>query len=374
MSRFHLLGFLPALACAALLTTSCGRGAADEPLVLGLAAPLQESFGQNSRLAAELAVREVNDAGGIGGRLLELRAEDDRSDAGEGVRVAHAFFDEPEVLAVVGHATSDPLIAGSPVYGRGIPVVGTSATSTEIAQLGPWIFRIASSDSANAVELARAARRLGSRVGILYANDGYGRSLAQVFEAALTRDGVEVVGFDPYLEEMEDFRPYLVRLRQRGAEVVLVAGLETGAARAIAQAREVGLRARFIGGDGLEPLVGMGPEYEGTLVGTLFHPDASDEARRFAEAFRAAYQREPDSSAATSYDAVHLLAGALRAGARDRESIRAYLETVGRPGGAPAFEGVAGRVAFDPNGDPLGKAFPVTEIVRGRLVMVDAAR
>ncbi|HEX2191261.1 MAG TPA: ABC transporter substrate-binding protein [Longimicrobiaceae bacterium] len=361
-----------ALLVCAFLAAACGRGPGGDPLVLGLAAPLGESFGENSRLAAELAVREINDAGGIEGRRLELRPADDRSDPAEGIRVAQAFLEDPEVLAVVGHATSDPMIAGSTVYAQGLPVVGTSATSTEVARLGPWVFRVASSDSANAVELADAARALGRRVGILYSNDRYGRSLARVFDAALTRSGVPVVGFDPYQEEMEDFRPYLRRLRERGAEVVLVAGLETGASRAIAQAREVGLQARFIGGDGLEPLAGMGPEYEGTLVGTLFHPDAGERSRRFAEAFRRAFGREPDSSAATSYDAVYLIAGALRAGSRDRAAIRAYLEGVGRPGGAPAFEGVTGRVAFDENGDPVDKDFPVTEVSGGKLVLVRA--
>ena len=363
--RFHVIARTAALALALPLLAACSRKAGGE-YVLGLAAPLERSFGANSRDGAELAVREINAAGGIGGRDLVLRPVDDQAEESVAITVAQQLYDDPAVLAVVGHATSGALVAASGVYAQGLPAVGTSATSTEIAEAGEWVFRIASSDSANAASLAALAAGLGRRAAILYSNDDYGRSLAQVFERSLSGTGATLVGRFPYLEEMKDFTPFLRVLQKRGAEVVMVAGLEVGAATLIQQADAIGWRPRFIGGDGLEPLVDMGARYDGTLVGVLYHPEMSADARRFADAFRAAYRREPDSSAATSYDAVYLLARALREGRTTRAAIREYLAGVGRQGGSPPYQGVAGPVAFDANGDPVGKPVALVRIDGGR--------
>lgn len=361
---FHRVVRAAALALVFPLSACSGGGGGT--FVLGLAAPLERSFGENSRLAAELAVREINEAGGIGGRRLELRIVDDRAEESVAITVAQQLYDDPAVLAVVGHATSGPMVAASGVYQQGLPALGTSATSTEVSEMGEWVFRIASSDSANAASLAALAAGLGRRAAILYSNDDYGRSLAQVFERSLSGTGATLVGRFPYIEEMKDFTPFVRLLQQRGAEVVLVAGLEVGAATMIQQAQAIGWNPRFIGGDGLEPLVDMGARYDGTLVGVLYHPEMSPGAQKFAAAFRAAYNREPDSSAATSYDAVQLLARALREGRTTRPAIREYLERVGREGGSPPFEGVAGPVAFDANGDPVGKPVALVRIQGGR--------
>jgi branched-chain amino acid transport system substrate-binding protein len=364
---------LASLAAAAVLAGCSGPGGGDK-YVLGLAAPLERSFGQNSRMGAQLAVDEINKAGGIDGHPLELRPRDDKGEGVAALAVAEEFYGDPAVLAVVGHANSDPLMDAASVYQRGLAAVGTSATSTEIAALGEWIFRVASSDSANAAELARSAAGAGRRVAILYANDDYGQSLAQVFGQALENTGVTLVGRFPYLEDMKDFTPYIRALKARGAEVVLVAGLETGAATLIQQAHQFEWTPRFIGGDGLEPLAEMGERYNGTLVGVLYHPEMSPRARTFAEAFRAAYKREPDSSAATSYDAVQLIARALREGRASREGIRDYLAGVGRQGGSPRYDGVAGPVSFDANGDPVGKPVALVRIENGRFRLQQAAQ
>jgi branched-chain amino acid transport system substrate-binding protein len=361
-----------ASASAALLLAglaACGPDARERTFVLGLAAPLERPFGEASSMGAKLAVREINGRGGVRGRLLELREVDDRSDEGTAIAVADSLYRDVEVLAVVGHASSGPMAAASTVYNRGLPAVGTSATSTEIGALGEWIFRIASSDSANAAALAVAVSRMGRRAAILYANDDYGRSLANVFEQALRATETPLVGRYPYLEEMEDFTPYVRVLQARGADVVLVAGLEIGAATLIEQAHRSGWRPRFVGGDGLEPLVEMGESFDGTLLGVLFHPAMSTLAQGFAERFRAAFGREPDSSAATSYDAVYLIARALEAGRTSRQAIRDYLATVGRPGGTPALEGVAGPVRFDENGDPMEKPVALVRIQDGAFVL-----
>lgn len=338
-------------------------------MVFGVAAPVEESYGASMVAGAELARREINAEGGIGGRLLELRVYDDSASPRRAPAVAERLYGDEEVVAVVGPVNSGTTTAAAPVFQQGLAAVATSATSPEVSRLGDWIFRVATSDSANGVQLARRARQLNTPTAILYANDDYGRGLARSFGSSLTDAGGVVVSMDPYLETTQDFRPYLERLRRRGAGLIFIAGIEAAGSRIIEQARAAGLEVRFLGGDGLEGLKAMGPSFDGTLVGLLYHRDHSPAARDFADRFRAAFGREPDSFAALGYDATRLLAEAARESGADRESIREHLARVGREGGAPAFAGVTGTIRFDENGDPVQKEFAVGEIRGGDILL-----
>ena len=371
-----------AVLAAAAACARAGGGGGGDPLVLGLAIPLTDTegkpdvYGVRSRMGADLAVEELNAANAFGGRQLVLRLVNDKGDTETAIAVADSLVNDPAVLAVVGHVYSGATIKAAQRYQGALPAVATSATSPEISRLGDWIFRVASSDSANAVALARAAQGMGRRVAILYSNDDYGQGLARNFASALQAGGGALAGMDPFLDGMEDFTPYLLRMKARGVDLVFVAGLQDAAALAITQAQQVGLAARFVGGDGIEGLAGMGPRYDGTGVGVLFHGQMSDSARAFVQRYRARYREDPDSQAALAYDAVRLLARALAAGHRDPASIRAWLAGVGREGGdgSPAFEGVAGSVAFDENGDPVNKRFTMGVIQGGTIALPEAAR
>ncbi len=379
----HALRRAVPAAVALMAAAACARGGAGGgELVLGLAVPMTDTegkpdvYGVRSQKGAELAVEELNARRAFGGRRLALRVVNDKGDPETAIAVADSLVNDGSVLAVVGHVYSGTTIQAATRYEGNLAAVATSATSPEVSRLGDWIFRVASSDSANSVSLARAAQAMGDRIAILYANDDYGQGLARNFAAALRAAGGSVVEMDPFLDGSADFRPYLLRMKGRGVDLVFVAGLQDPAARAIAQAQEVGLAARFVGGDGIEGLASMGARYDGTAVGVLFHPQMSDSARAFVQRYRARYQEDPDSQAALAYDAVRLLARALEAGHRDPGSIRAWLAGVGRDGrgGSPAFEGVAGTVKFDEHGDPVDKRFTMGVIQGGAIALPEAGR
>jgi branched-chain amino acid transport system substrate-binding protein len=379
--RALLLAPMAALGLAAACSgvPGIGGGGSGE-LVLGLAIPLTDGqgkpdiYGVSSQKGAALAVEELNAAKTFGGRTLVLRTVDDKGDGKVAIDVADSLVNDPRVLGVIGHAYSGATIQAAQRYEGQLAAVAITATSPEISKLGDWIYRVASSDSANAVALAQTARQMGQRIAVLYSNDDYGQGLARTFVSALRAGGGSVHAMDPFLDDTEDFTPYLRRMAARQIDLVFVAGLQDPAARAITQAQQVGLTARFIGGDGVEGLMAMGPRFDGTTVGVLFHPEMSDSARAFVQRFRRKYGEDPDSQAALAYDATRLLAAALRDGNRDREAVREWLHGVGRPGGAPAFEGIAGTVAFDENGDPVNKRFPMGVIRGGRIVLPEAGR
>jgi branched-chain amino acid transport system substrate-binding protein len=367
MQRLQPLRRLILLLLAAIVPIAgCGRE--QRPVVVGVTGPFGTPYGASMRQGAELAARHINENGGIRSRPLELRFLDDAADPDSALRVARHFADDPEVVAVVGHVNSGAVVNAAAAYEVGLPAVATSATSTLISGLGDWIFRVAPSDSSNSVELARVAHELDVPVAVLYENEDYGRGLSEGFRASFEAEGGRILSASPYLPSTRDFGPYLERMRMQGAGVVLIAGLEADAARIIDQARELGLEARFLGGDGIEGITDMGDRYDGTMVGTLFHSASSPLASTFAAQFQEAFSREPDSFAALAYDATRLVAEAARQAGPERQAIRDHLAGVGRDGEA-AFAGVTGTIRFDENGDPIGKQTEVGVVDGGRIVL-----
>lgn len=353
----------PGLAVFILALTACGGGGSDDTVRFGLAAPLEQFIGSHTLRGAELALDQLNAAGGIDGRAVELLALTDSASSRRAVIVAERLYSDASVLAVVGHVNSGATLAAAPIYNRGLPTVSPVATSPEISAAGDWIFRVCSSDVVNAAGLAEfALRELGSRAVIVYANDPYGRGLRDGFSRAYTAGGGELVEEYPFIEGgTTDFEPYLLGIRASRPELIFIGSTDVGAAPVIRQARELGIDAPFVGGDGILGVAGQGPLFEGTYIGLLYHPDApGGGGREFVDAYQARYGEPPDHFAALGYDATMLLAQAAREAGCDRTKIRDYLQQVGRE--RQAFAGVSGHIAFDENGDPIGKSFAVGRV------------
>lgn len=345
------------------------------PVYLALAAPLRDAqgrpyaLGESSRLGAQLAQRQINAEGGLAGRQLELVLQDDWATEDTAIRVSATLVEDERVIGVAGHSNSGNVVKAARNYEGHLAAVATCATSATITEAGDWTFRIASSDAFNAAVLAREAHRLDPNAAVLYSNDNFGRSLSALFVQEYSRLGGRIVERDPFHPTQEDFTPYLRRIQRRGVRVVFIAGVDAGAIHIVRQARSLGLQATFLGSSALERLRTLGPVYDGTIVGMLYHPQSSDPARRFAEAFRQAYGRDPDSFAACAYDAVNVLAEAVRRGGATRRGVFQALTSMGAQGGGPAWAGATGPIRFDRNGDPVGKRYVLATIRDGALVL-----
>jgi len=337
---------------------------------LGMAGPLDEGFGAANRLGVELAVAELNEAGGINGRQLIVDFRDDRGDGARAATIAQEFVDNPGVVGVIGHVTSGAMVAAAKVYEGHLPAIATTASSAELTGISPWAFRVISSDSANGVDLARFAGRLGKRrVAILYENDSYGRGLAAAFRSEFDGD---VIAFDPIVADGQDAEVYATWFAQQRPDLVFVAGTERSGLALLRESRALGVTADFLGGDGWTGLVAEPEMAEGALVGAPFTAlDTRPEARRFVEAFRQRHGSDPDGNAALAYDAVYVMAAGLRAVGADRVKLRDWL--AGRTA-AEGIAGVTGTIAFLPTGDPIGKAFTMTRIRNGTLTLVENGR
>src|ERR1019366_9270434 len=160
-----------------LVASACspgGGGGGGASYTIAAAGPWQLSHGRNTRMGIELALKEINDAGGVNGHKLQVKEADDRADGATAAQIAQKFVDDKTVLAVVGHVTSGAMVAAVQVYDGHLAAVATSASSPDLTGISKWAFRVISSDSANGADMARFAVRTGhKRAAILYENDNY---------------------------------------------------------------------------------------------------------------------------------------------------------------------------------------------------------
>jgi branched-chain amino acid transport system substrate-binding protein len=357
------------------------RGGSGVPIVIGVAGPLEKANGHSMKLAAQMAVDEINQAGGIDGRRVRLEWGDDDADAGKAIEVARRLRGNPAVVAVVGHVNSGASLKAAPIYNSepsdsvpGDPVVQISpaSSSPQLTTAGDWTFRVCPTDLEFSPALARAASQLGRRrAAVLYADDDYGQGVATTFRDAFSKSGGAIVASDPYLPAVYTapgtLDPYLVRAIGRGADALVIGGQATEGLKIIAAARRLGFTGPILGADGLTGVKDGGPVAEGVFVSSAFLPDRrSDRAQQFVRRYTERFKETPDHRGAMTYDVIYLLKDAIEHSGTGRRQIRDYVAQVGR--GNAKFEGVSGTIQFDANGDVVGKEVAVGVVRNGQLV------
>lgn len=368
-------GFAGALALAAL--SGCAASDA-EPIFIGVAGPINQANGRSMRLAAEMAVEEINRAGGIDGRPLRLVLKDDQARSDHAIQVAGELRDDPSVVAVIGHINSSATLAAAEVYNHptnGVLQISPASSSPLVSEAGEWTFRVCPSDLSHGPALARwAYERLDRRsVAVLYRNDDYGRGVMESFAAAFEQAGGAVVARDPLLTPEvtateADLTPYLERAIRAGADAIVVASQADGALLVLREARRLGFRGPVLGADGLTGLKDAGAVAEGVYISSAFLPDRkTPEAERFVRDYVQRNPGElPDHRGAMAYDALQVIAQGLREVGADRAALRDYVARVGTE--HPALHGVSGAISFDPNGDAAGKEVVISVVRGGKLV------
>ena len=357
------------------LVLACGRDTG--PVRIGIAGPLTDSVGAPMRRAVELAAEQLNAAGGVGGRPLQLVFGDDGGTPDSAVAVATALVDSG-VVAVVGHVYSGATLAAAPVYNDPAhPVVQISPSSSapEVSQAGAWTFRTCPSDLQQGAALARfVANRLGLVHGtVLYLNDPYGRGIRATFATEFARLGGLIDDQAPYLGEDPEVGPYFERIaRRKLSQFVFLAGKRAEAEAILRDARARGVMVPFLGGDGLEGLEETGALAEGTYIsGAYLAGFDTPKNRQFVLDYMRKYPnaRPPNQAAAAAYDIVHLLRDVIAKVGTDRRRIRDAVAQIGL--GAPAYEGVTGEIAFDSLGDVPRQRVIISRVTGGRVVAVE---
>ncbi|HLM66867.1 MAG TPA: ABC transporter substrate-binding protein [Longimicrobium sp.] len=325
----------------------------------------------------DLAVEELNAAGGVMGRPVKLLRMDDQESVDHGRIIAQELGRNPDVVAVIGHLHSYVTVAAAPIYDlSGLLLVSPTSTSPELTRQGyNRVFRTVFNDTEVGKQMAQYAVDKGHRrMVIYYARNEYGRELANAFEEHAASRGAQVVSresYDPNLSANPVAAEQTVSTwKSWEFDAVFIAGQDEQSALLVAELRRQGIDVPVLGSDALATPVFIqkgGAAVEGTVIATAFHPDAPDaEARRFTEAFEKRYGGKPDVGAALGYDAVRVLAQAMReAQTTEPDKVAAAMHRL------TGFRGVTGAFSFDEAGNLVGMPIRRVVVRDGRFQYLD---
>jgi branched-chain amino acid transport system substrate-binding protein len=345
------------------------------------------AVGASCRNAAEMAVKEINAAGGItvGGRKLkvELFVEDNGGKADQSAAAAQKLITQEDVVAIIGPNASRYAIPASEIAEGNQTVFitpwSTNPKTTLDAVTGKpkrYAFRSCFIDPFQGKVLARFAVETmkASRAAVLYdvASD-YNKGIAEVFKADYEKLGGRVVAFETYTTNDKDFSAQFTKIKAAAPDLVFLPNYYSEVPLQVQQAHRLGIKAPFLGSDswGSADLLKLGgAELEGYYFSTHYAADnAAPAAVKFISGYTKAFGAAPDDVAALTWDAFGLLFTAVgNAGKTDREAVRNALAKL------PGYAGVTGDMKFqDGSGDPI-KSAVILQIKGGRFVYVTNAK
>jgi branched-chain amino acid transport system substrate-binding protein len=371
------------VALLGLAITGCkkpdgGSGSAgDGAIKIGEYASLtgnEAAFGRSSHRGTELAIEELNKAGGVLGKKLQLLTEDDQSKEGEASTVVTKLISRDNVVAVLGEVASGRSLEAGPICQQNkVPMVSPSSTNPRVTQVGDYIFRVCFLDSFQGDALARFAINTLKAKKIAIMSDvaaPYSVGLAEFFRQSFTKRGGTVVSEQKYSSRDTDFNAQLTAVKTTAPDAIFVPGYYQEAGLIIRQARQLGINVPLFGGDGWEApeLVQIAKESaEGCYYTTHYSPETqTPEVQNFVKAYRAKNNNEtPDAMAALGYDSALVLVDAMkRAGSTEGPKVRDALAAT------RDFKGVTGLTTIDQNRDATKPATVIT-IKGGKFEYVD---
>ena len=344
---------------------------AKDGILIGAVAPKTgeaATFGISSENGIRLAIDQVNEAGGLlGGRKISLICEDDKGDPVAGKVAFSRLIERDGVRAVIGPVMSKVAIAGAGVAEQArVPMISTSATNPLVTLGKKYVFRACFIDPFQGKVMAKFAyEALGARkAAVLYdASNDYNKGLAEVFRDVFTEMGGKIIAFESYPERSVDFRPQLTKIAPAAPDAVFMPNYYNDVALQAKQAREIGIKATLLGGDGWdspELVKSAGAAVEGGYFSNHFtRESAAPRVKAFVEAYQKRHGQPPDALASLGYEAAQILTDAIkRAGSDAPDKIRDALEKTD-------LETITGRITFDENHNPL-KAAAILKIENGQ--------
>lgn len=341
-----------------------------EVIKLGVIGPLTGDYSQYGVAVEEgskLAAEEINAAGGINGKMVEIVAYDSKGDKTEGVNAYNKLRDQDKIVGLIGGTFSGVTLAIKEIAVEdGMPVVTPTATNLNVTLDAPNVFRACYTDPYQGSTAAVfSAEELGAKkAAVLYnIEDPYSEGLAIAFKDKFAEYGT-VTNYEGYTKNDADFKSVLTKIQAEDPDVIFLPDYIAKVGVILAAIQEMGLDVVAIGGDGWD---GIETDYADVAEGMYFvnHYVKSDPApivQNFIKAYETKWSKSPNALAALGYDATKIMADAIkRAGSTDSAAIVAALTTTD-------IEGVAGNVTFDSNGDPK-KSISIIQVIDGKHVL-----
>ena len=328
--RRTLLGGAPLLPLAAR--------AAGDPIVVGVSGPLTgqyAQYGADWKRGFDLALAQVNGAGGTDGRMVQTDFQDSQSDPRQAVAIAQRFVGDARVVVELGDFSSAASMAASPIYQRGRLVqFGFTNSHPDFTKGGDYMWSNAPNQADDMPALADyAIGKLGFRtLAVVFINGDWGRTSKDIFVTAAAQRGASVVAAEGYLPNEQDFRSTLVRVRDAGPEALILIAYYPDGAQVVRQVRDLGMQ---------QPVVATGSVYspkflelggaavDGVYTSANFFPgDPNPAVQAFVAGYRAMFATDPGSYNARAYDAMVVATTVMRQFGTTRQDIHDGLAKV----------------------------------------------
>jgi branched-chain amino acid transport system substrate-binding protein len=308
------------------------------------------SFGTSQNNGVQMAVQEINDSGGVLGKKINLIVEDNETKQGETTTIVRKLISQDHVVALIGEVASSKSLEAAPIAQEAkIPMIATAATNPRVTQTGDYIFRVCFIDDFQAQVIARFVLEKLQKKKVAFMTDvkqDYSVGLTNFAKDYLLKHDGQVVKEQSYSSGDKDFRAQLTDIKAANPDVIIITGYYPEAALIAKQARQFGIKATFVGGDGWDgsSLIPVGGKaIEGAFYSTHFSvDDKSPAVQEFVTKYKAKYNALPDAFAALGYDAAKLLADAIkRAGGTESQKLRDAIATT------KDFPGVSGKITIN---------------------------
>ena len=326
----------------------------------------QAALGEGIKLGTQLALEKLKAPLEKQGFKVELVPFDDQAKPDVGVANARNIIADKDILVVIGHLNSGVAIPSSEVYKEvNLGMISPANTNEKITDRGyPNVNRVCGRDDVQGpVGAEFVAGTLKSKsVYVIHDKTTYGQGVAEAFRQDVEKKGVKVIGFEG-TEEKSNFDPIITPIRAKNPDLIYFGGIYDQAAPFFKQAREKGVKAKFLGPDGMDSsdLVKIaGKAVVGMNYTTAAAPASSSQAKQFAEEYKKKFGKNPEPYAAEAYVSTAIALKALEsvtAGGKapTREAVSSAIRKV-------KYSGMTGSIEFDDKGDPKKASYYVMEV------------
>ena len=364
-----LFALLLTVAVALIATPMSGDAQGKGTIKIATQSPLsggQSALGEGIKLGTQLAVEKFKGALEKAGFKVELVPFDDQAKPDVGVANAKNIIADKDIMVVIGHLNSGVAIPSSEVYKEvGLAMVSPANTNEKVTDRGyPNVNRVCGRDDVQgAVGAEYAATGIKAKsVYIIHDKTTYGQGVAEAFKADVEKKGVKVIGFEG-TEEKSNFDPIVTPIKAKNPDLIYFGGIYDQGAPFFKQAREKGVKSKFLGPDGMDSSDAVkiaGKALVGLYYTTAAAPTSSPAAKAFVEEFKKKFSKNPEPYAAESYVATAIAIKALESvttggKAPTREGVAAAIRKI-------KYTGLTGTIEFDDKGDPKKASYYVMQV------------
>lgn len=353
-----LLAFLIAVpaAMAMALGADVAQAAKGQPVaakigVISIITGQGAAYGEAITNGFKLARDETNAKGAV---RIDLVIEDSSGKQEQALAAAQKLINSAQVVAILGPTLSTEMkVVGPEANASGVPIMGTSTTAQGITRIGKYVFRNSLPESqAIPASIGKAVKKYGiRRVALLYGNDDvFTKSGFDTMKKVSEDLKLKILTIETFQKGQADYKAQLTKIKSLAPDAIFCSALYEEGAVILSQARKMGIKVPFVGGNGFNSpkVIEIAKEAaEGLVVATPWFAEKNDpKVKAFVAKYQKAYGKKPDQFAAQAYDALYIMAEALKkAGKADRATLRDTLA------GVRDFNGVLGKFSFDAERD-----------------------